>query len=112
MHISLFNPEFIPYIAPLLNVDSKELHRINLMSQDESVVCQWVKTNLAGEDAKIAHDAYVVAALIRGRLHEYLSSGSDRHLASHPFRIPIQKRLRPALGEPVYNSEEYFVKQI
>src|ERR1022692_37609 len=61
--ISLFNPEFIPYIAPLLNVDSKELHRINLMSQDESVVCQWVKTNLAGEDAKIAHDAYVVAAL-------------------------------------------------
>ena len=111
MHISLFNPEFIPYIAPLLNVDSKELHRINLMSQDESVVCQWVKTNLAGEDAKIAHDAYVVAALIRGRLHEYLSSGSDRHLASHPFRIPIQKRLRPAWASPCTTPKSTSLRQ-
>lgn len=112
MHISLFNPEFIPHIAPLLGIDSDELRRINRMSQDENVVQRWVKTNLAGDDAKIADSAYVTSALIRGRLHEYIASGSKVHLAGHPLRTSIQRPLRRAEGGPVLSSEEYFVKAI
>jgi len=112
MHTSLFNPDFTPHIALLLGVSEAELNRINILSENESTVRQWVKTNLAGEDAKLANDAYVAAALIRGRLHEYLASGSNLHLAAHPFRKPIERSLKSGRVEPVYNSEEYFVKII
>ena len=112
MHASLFNPEFTPHIAVLLHVSTADLDRIQRLSREESIVRHWLKTNLAGEDAKLAHDAWVAAALIRGRVHEYVASHSGIHLAGHPFRKPVERPLKSVQGESVYNSEEYLVKII
>jgi len=112
MNISLFNPEFIPHISTLLGHHPHELERIERMSRDERNVKQWVKTNLKGEDAQIARDAYVAAALIRGRFHEYLAGRNELHLSGHPFRTFVRRPLKFGGELPVYNSEEYFVKAI
>jgi hypothetical protein len=112
MHASLFNPEFTQHIAVLLDASTRDLDRVNQLSRDESTVRRWLKTNLAGEDAKLGHDAWLAAALIRGRAHEYIASYSGIHLVGHPFRKPVERPLKSAQGEPVYNSEEYLVKII
>jgi len=112
MNASLFNPEFIPHISRLLGYELRELKRIERMSQDEHNVRRWVKTNLKGEDARIAWDAYVATALIRGRFHEYVAGRNNLHLSGHPLRRFVQRPLTPGRLLPVFNSEEYFVKAI
>src|ERR1035437_3490496 len=101
MHMSLFNPEIVPHIASLLNVSANELQRLNLMSQNERTVGLWARSR--GEDARLANDAWLVAALIRGKVHEYIAAQNGLHLAGHPFRKLIEKPPRSGHGEPVYN---------
>jgi len=112
MHGSLFNEEFIPHLARVLNYSEAELKVLQTRSQSEQVVREWVKGDLASDEAMLANDAHILAGLIRGRFHEYLASGSGLHLCSHPFRKIIGRPLATSLAEPVFNSEEYFVKAL
>jgi hypothetical protein len=112
MHGSLFTPEFVSQIVSSLEVSETDLSRINRMSEKETTVHQWLRTNLASEDAKVANDAYVLAALVRGKLNEYLARQNGFHIRSHEFRRPIEISLRPGRAWSVSNSEEYFVKII
>jgi hypothetical protein len=59
MYVSLFNTEFVPHIASLLEVTADDLHKINLMSQDEHTVLRWVRMRTSDEDAKLADDAWL-----------------------------------------------------
>jgi hypothetical protein len=112
MHTSLFNEEFIPHISRVLNCSEGDLRAVRARSESEQVVRQWLRTDLSADEATLANDAYVLAALIRGRFHEYVGSGSNLHLCSHPFRKSIGRPLATSSGEPVFNSEEYFVKVV
>ena len=94
--MSLFNAEFVPQIALLLGVGANELQRLNLMSRDEKTVGLWARS--VGDDASLANDAWLAAALIRGKVHEYVATQNGLHLAGHPFRKLIEKPLRSGHG--------------
>lgn len=112
MHVSLFNAEFIPHISALLGRPERELERIQVMSRQERTVRQWLKANLKGEDAQVANDSWLASALIRGRFHEYVASASGLHLSAHSFRKSVERTLPSGTGQPIFNSEEYFVRVI
>lgn len=82
----LFNPEFITELAPILSCTPKDLNRIWQLSCDLRRVTDWVKTRPNSEDFKIARNAYVLSALLRGRYHDHIAEQSKRKIMHHPFR--------------------------
>jgi hypothetical protein len=112
MHSSLFSREFIPSIAVVLNCSERELTRLEDAASHEEQVRQWLRTDLASAEAQLAHDAYVVDALIRGRFHEYVAGENRLHMSHHPLREGIARRLRSRVEESIYNTEEFFVKML
>jgi hypothetical protein len=112
MHESLFNEEFGPHLAHVLNCSEAELRRLRTASQSEQVVRDWLRKDLANAETRLVNDAYVLSGLIRGRFHEYVASSSGLHLCSHPFRKAIGRDLATTPAESVFNSEEYFVKAV
>jgi hypothetical protein len=112
MHDALFNTEFIPQIATLLGSSTEEIEKIRLRSRDKKIVRQWIKSSSAGSEADIAQKAYAADVLLRGRYHEYAATKNGFHLCGHPMRKPVEIPISSTSAEPVYTSEEYFVKMI
>ena len=112
MHHSLFNAEYVPYIAELLNCSKKELTDIEAASRSTATVKDWIRRDLASADAQLAHSAYIAAALIRGRHHEYAAAQTKTHVFHHPLRHGVGRDLPIRSTQPVYASEDYFVKAL
>ena len=112
MHGSLFNQEYIPTIARLLDGPTeKTLQNIYELSKNPNQVKNWRKAQNC-EDALIAQDAWCLSALIRGKYHEFLAKDEQLQLISHPFRYKIQKKLTSTPGIPITNSEQLFTKML
>jgi hypothetical protein len=88
---ALFDNKLMQRLPNILNCSIEELQQVQHASKNETTVHQWLKSDLAGDDAKLANDAYLLAILIRGKFHEYLASSENLHLCPHPFRKLIQK---------------------
>ena len=109
MHHSLFNIEYIPYIAALLNCSMKSLTDLEVASRNKETVKGWLRRDLVSSDAQMAHSAYIAAALIRGRHHEYAAESTHTHIFHHPLRRGVGRDLKISSTAPVYTSENYFV---
>jgi hypothetical protein len=112
MHGALFNKEFIPAISRVLGCHEEDLMAAHLGSADISLVQGWSKGRLTSEDAQLVEKAWLLAAMIRGKYHEYLARESRKQLISHPFRESVGLKLRSGASEPVPNSDQYFVRML
>src|SRR5215217_3971421 len=63
----LFDPAFIPQIAPIIGVDKKDLSSILPLSRDLKVVTDYANRRPDEDNFRKMLDAYVVSILIRGR---------------------------------------------
>lgn len=108
----LFNPEFIPKIAAVLDISIREIQGVHFQSTNPIVVKDWAKGR-GGSVADLADHAFILSCLIRGKFHEFMARESDLQLAAHPHRAVIASRT--ALGIkgvnfPATNSALYFVR--
>lgn len=112
MHGALFDLELLSHTANLLQCSPEDLQRVHDSSKNETIVRGWLQTDLSSSEARLASDAYLLNVLFRGRFHEYVAANSGLHLCGHPFRKLVHRQLKVAPGEPVTNSEDYFVRAI
>jgi hypothetical protein len=84
----LFNRDFLPVIARVLNCPPGDLTHIWTLSRDLVRVTDWSKRP-PGEDAQLATEAYLVAALLRGRYHDDIARAEVRTVLHHPWRERI-----------------------
>ena len=85
-HGALFDLIYLNQIAKVLDVPRKELKEIWNRSRQESVVASWIKSEGSGNEVQVVESAYVVAALIRGRVHDRFAEQHSAHLTAHPLR--------------------------
>jgi len=110
--IGLFNPGFIPQLAVILNCSEKELRVVWNRSCDLKQVEEWSKKRPDTDDFRLAIDAYVIAALLRGRYHEYVSEAAGLQIIHHPLRYAILPAKKESIEFPLTNTEKYFVSII
>ena len=112
-HGHLFNEEYIGASLDLIDgCTESDLRKIHTLSADEATVGDWLK-HPDREDSRIAKDAWLISSLIRGKYHEFVAKESEVHLVSHPFKTRLwldDQNQGPV--EPVYRTEEKFVKII
>lgn len=83
----LFSTDLIDEIALVLNCPRKELEQVQARTRRRDVIDRWAERAPNTREFELASNAYVIAALLRGRLHDALANADGRiHLLSHPFR--------------------------
>jgi hypothetical protein len=92
-HDGLFELAFLPQIALALDTTEAELFELQKLSQNIDELPELAMRRSAGSPGGVIADAYVVAAILRGRYHDlvnYLSD--DGQLTHHPIRdaIPLE----------------------
>lgn len=109
----LFNDDFLVYLAKALDLDKKDLVRVQQASTNPVVVQRWIGSQKGG-DFEIARDAYVLAALLRGRYHDAVTELSGGQISHHPIRRGILNRTAAATGQNQYvvSSTENFLAYI
>lgn len=97
----LFNPEFIPQLARVLDVGKADLIDAWRLSTNIDKV-RWYSTHREDSDQfRLILDAFVVAALIRGRYHAQVARAAGNQIMQHPMRKAVSLRVRPATRVPI-----------
>jgi hypothetical protein len=112
MYGALFNRDFIQPIAKTLDCSPDDLERVHSLSSELKNVLRWRDQKGEDEAAQLAKRAWLVAALIRGKVHEKLAEGLGLQLVPHPFRQEVESRLKPEASKQVSLSEQIFTKMI
>jgi hypothetical protein len=105
----LFDPIFIPQLSTVLNCSANELRDIWQKSRDLKQVDEWSKKQPDTDDFKLVIDAFVLAAIIRGRYHEYVAEEAGWQVIHHPIRYAILPMKKQSAEFPLTNTEKYFV---
>jgi hypothetical protein len=81
----LFNVEMVEELAIVLNCDVRLLYQVWQKSRDLEQIKFWKKTR-QGEDFILAREAFIAAAVFRGRYHEFLGRYVKWQVVHHPIR--------------------------
>lgn len=105
----MFDKDFIPQLAVVLNTSRSELERMWALSADQALVSELVKKRPDSDTFRLVCNAYVASTLLRGRYHNYAARESQVQILSHPIGDAI--RLNPRGAEPIKiessNTERY-----
>lgn len=106
---SLFDLDFAPQIAKVLDVSEEEVRRSWSLTTQESFVANLTTRRPDSDQFRLIRDAFVVSALLRGRYHDYAAEDSEIQILSHPIREPILRRFSSAsrISIEVSNTERY-----
>jgi hypothetical protein len=104
----LFDRAFIPELALVLNCPEKELRRVWQLTRSRSIVRDWARKPPDNDEFRLAVDAFVVAALLRGRLHDHIAEASHVQILHHPFRHLILPPKTKYLEFKVTDAEMFF----
>ena len=108
-HGALFDKDFIPHLAGILEVSIDELERVRIESADPALVAELVKKRPDSDLFRLIRDAYVASSLLRGRYHNFAAEDSKVQILTHPIRDPILRNGRN--GESIAiessNTERY-----
>ena len=85
----LFNRQFIHEVARILGCSEGELQKIWQRSRDLNQVEYWSKKQPDSDDFRLAREAYMVAALLRGRYHDHVAEEANLQILHHPFRYTL-----------------------
>jgi hypothetical protein len=108
----LFNQGLVPQLALVLGRSEDELHDAWERSCDLKQVKDWAKRQPDSDDFSLVRDAYVLAALLRGRFHDHFAEAADLQIMHHPFRYSfLPKKSETAIVVPT-NTEKYFTSII
>ena len=110
MYGSMFDEEFIPTMAIILNCPVAELSSLHQRSTEVALVKRWSTADSLTSDAELLQKSWIIGALIRGKFHEQLSKTARLQLSPHPFRKVVADRLETGIEQTVYNTEELFCK--
>ncbi len=105
----LFEPEYLPKLAEVLDITVPDLKKIHTLSCDPKTVKRWSKNKL-DEASRIADLAYLLSSLVRGKYHEYHARAASLQLIAHPHRQSIAVKTNEHIDIPVSYSEQFFVK--
>jgi|GEM_PF-6446008 len=115
MHGALFNADYIPELSRLIDgCTERDLRRIHTLSEDPRTAQRWAKARGSSEASNVAELAWLLAAIIRGRYHEYYARERKLLLIPHACREPSSLKLRAESGpyRKTTNSEDCFGKMI
>ena len=108
----LFDPVFIPQLARILNCSENELQNVWKRSRDLKQVEQWARKRPDTDDFRLAIDAFVVAALLRGRYHDHIAEAANMQIIHHPIRHGILPKKKETTVFMLTNTEEYLTSII
>ena len=103
----LFNPEMINELALVLKVQPADLRTIWSKTTDLQEVENWSQGRNLDSDFEIARDAFVAAAILRGRYHEFVAGRNQWQLMSHPIRRHVLVPLSEGTGYAIPKAVEY-----
>jgi len=104
----LFDRVFIPELALIFNCPQKYLRDVWRLTRDPKVVQIWSKTHPDNDEFKLSVEAFVVAALLRGRLHDHIAQAAEQHIVHHPIRYKVLPPETRNLQFGITDSEKYF----
>ncbi|MBI5779824.1 MAG: hypothetical protein HZA49_10295 [Planctomycetes bacterium] len=110
----LFNAEFIPQLALILNIEKRELERIRRLSCDLKILKDYSNRIPNDSEFRTMWDCYIVSALIRGVYHDYVAKKSKYQIIHHPFRVPVLDKLNSSASSDydISNTQNYFASII
>jgi len=94
----LFNAEMTDELALVLKVQPTDLRALWTKTTDLQQVENWSQGRNLDGDFELARDAFVAAAILRGRFHEFIASQSHWQLMPHPIRRHILVPLSEGTG--------------
>jgi hypothetical protein len=94
-HDGLFDLDFLPQIGLALGTSEAELRSLHKLSQNIGALPALAAQRSAGNAGGVMADAYVVAALLRGRYHDSVNRMSHGQLTHHPIRDAIALEVGP-----------------
>lgn len=106
----LFDKTLIPQISRVLDIPESDLYDIFQLSCDLDVVESYVKRRPDNDVFKIMQQAFTIAALLRGRYHDYVAKELPLQIMHHPIRAkPVLLNLqgKPKTEFMVSNTEQY-----
>jgi hypothetical protein len=110
----LFNPEFVPEISKVLDVDQELLRDLLLQGRDPSRVEYFSRHMPDTDDFRLMKDAFVVSTLMRGIYHDKVAQLGGYQIMHHPLREPVLAEAstddRVEIG--VTNTQEMFARMI
>jgi hypothetical protein len=104
----LFDETFIPELAHILNCKERELFEVWQLTRNLNVVKDWARNRPENDEFRLAVDAYVIAAVLRGRLHDHIAEASHIQILHHPLRYPILPPKTKYLEFKVTDAEMFF----
>lgn len=99
----LFNAEIINELALVLKVESNDLRTLWEKTTDLRQVKSWSQGKNLDSNFELVRDAFLAAAILRGRYHDYIANQMKWHYMHHPVRQHI---LVPATEGTEYRIPE------
>ncbi len=120
---AVFNKEFLPQTAKILDCSAGDLTEVWQMSRDPEAVRLYARRKPGGDEAYLLMcGAYVVSALLRGRYHDYVAGAKvdspdgrqSTSIIHHPIRELYLPKLHGAREEeyPLSKTVEYLASII
>ena len=108
----LFDQQFIPELALMLNCARGEIEQIYVRSCDLREVEHWSREQPSSEDFQLVTNAFVISALLRGRYHDHLAEAESLQILHHPFRNLVLPPQKEDSAFMLSNTEGYFTSII
>lgn len=110
----LFNAEMIEELAIVFGVKSNDLRFLWKKTTDLKQVQTWSQGKNLDSDFKLARDAYLAAAILRGRYHDDVATKMNLDILHHPIRqhvlIPIAEGTIYRIPEAIETLSQIIVK--
>ncbi len=108
----LFNAEMIDELALVLKVQSNDLRTLWTKTTDLQQVKNWSRGQGLDTDFELARDAFMAAAILRGRFHDFIASQMQWQIMHHPIRQHILIPLSKGTGYRIPEAVEYLAQII
>jgi hypothetical protein len=106
----LFDHAFLPELACLLDVQESELLKVLKLTQDHSLLNNYIRKRPQDEAFAIMVNAFIASTLLRGRYHDHEANERQAQIMHHDIRQRVLPQLESEERKTVApnNTERYF----
>ncbi len=94
----LFNKDMIDELSIILQEPTDKLNNLWKKTLDTYQVKKWARGEIRNNEFDLVNKAYLTSAILRGRIHEFISVCEERYNYPHPLRHNII----PFIGKKYY----------